>query len=104
MKKITRTIKKDVVEITMYAYDHETLEVIIDYAYEMTTKELTKYFEKKYAPVGKVVSVKVKEIENIKASLDVETFVSLATVIPAVNDSPEMPEPIVDSEPVVDSE
>lgn len=104
MKKITRTIKKDVVEVTMYAYDHEALETTIDCAYEMTFKELTKHFEKKYAPVGKVVSVKVKETENIKVSLDVETFVSLATVTPAVNDSPEMPEPIVDSEPVVESE
>lgn len=98
MKKITRTIKKDVVEVTMYAYDHEALENIIDYAYEMSDKELTKHFEKKYATVGKVVNVKVKEIENIKVSLDVETFVSLATVIPAVNELPEMPEPIVDSE------
>ena len=98
MKKITRTIKKDIVEITIYAYDHEALETTINYAYEMTPKELIKYFEKKYAPVGKVVSVKVKETENIKASLYVETFVSLATVTPAVNDSPEMPEPIVDGE------
>ena len=36
MKKITRTIKKDVVEVTMYAYDHEALETTIDYAYEMS--------------------------------------------------------------------
>lgn len=98
MKKITRTIKKDVVEITIFAYDHEALETTIGYAYEMTPKEMLKHFEKKYASVGKVVNVKVKETENIKASLDVETFVSLATVTPAVNESPEMPEPIVDSE------
>ena len=98
MKKITRTIKKDVVEITIYVYDHETLETTIGYAYEMNPKEILKYFEKKYAPVGKVVSVKVKETENIKVSLDVETFVSLATVIPAVNEFSEMPEPIVDDE------
>lgn len=39
-----------------------------------------------------------KITRTIKASLDVETFVSLATVIPAVNESPEMPEPIVDGE------
>ena len=64
----------------------------------MNPKEILKHFEKKYASVGKVVSVKVKEIENIKVSLDVETFVSLATVISAVNESPEMPEPIVDGE------
>lgn len=98
MKKITRTIKKNVVEITIYAYDHEALETTIGYVYEMNPKEILKHFEKKYASVGKVVSVKVKETENIKASLDVETFVSLATVIPAVNESPEMSEPIVDGE------
>lgn len=98
MKKITRTIKKDVVEVTMYAYDHEALETTTDYAYEMSAKELMKHFEKKYAPIGKVVDVKVKKTENIKVSLDVETFVSLATVTPAVNESPEMPEPIVDNE------
>lgn len=98
MKKITRTIKKYVVEITIYAYDHEALETTINYAYEMNPKEILKHFEKKYASVGKVVSVKVKEIENIKASLDVETFVSLATVIPAMNEPLEMPEPIVDDE------
>lgn len=98
MKKITRTIKKDVVEITIYVYDRETLETTIDYAFEIPSKELMKHFEKKYASVGKVVSVKVKETENIKVSLDIETFVTLATVIPAVNESPKMPEPIVDSE------
>lgn len=98
MKEITRTIKKYVVEITIYAYDHEALETTIGYVYEMSPKEILKHFEKKYAPVGKVVSVKVKETENIKASLDVETFVSLARIIPAVNESPEMPEPIVDGE------
>jgi hypothetical protein len=98
MKKITRTIKKYVVEIRIYVYDHEALETTIGYAYEINPKELLKHFEKKYAPVGKVVSVKVKETENIKASLDVETFASLATVIPAMNESPEMPKPIVDGE------
>lgn len=98
MKKITRTIKKYVVEVTIYAYDHEALETTIDYAYEINPKEILKHFEKKYASVGKVVSAKVKETENIKVSLDVETFVSLATVIPTVNESPELPEPIVDGE------
>lgn len=98
MKKITRTIKKDVVEITIYAYDSEALETTVGYAYEISSKELMRYFEKKYASVGKVVSVKVKETKYIKVSLDVETFVSFATVIPAVNESPEMPEPIVDGE------
>ena len=96
MKKITRTIKKDAVEIIIYVYDREALETTIDYAYEMSSKELMKHFEKKYASVGKVVSVKVKETENIKVSLDVETFVSLAIVTPAVNESPEMPEPFAD--------
>ena len=98
MKKITRTIKKYVVEITIYAYDREALETTVGYAYDMSSKELMKHFEKKYASVGKVVSVKVKETENIKVSLDLETFVSLATVIPAVNESPEMPEPFENCE------
>lgn len=98
MKKITRTIKKYVVEITIYSYEHEALETTINYAYEMNPKEMLKHFEKKYASVGKVVSVKVKETENIKATLDVETFASLATVVPAVNESPKMPKPTVDDE------
>lgn len=80
----------------MYAYDTESLETTTDFAYEMTDKELIKHFEKKYSSIGKVVSVKVKDIENIKVSMDVETFVSLATVTPAVSDFPEMPEPIED--------
>lgn len=98
MKKIRRTIKKDVVEVTMYSYETESLETTIDFAYEMKDKELIKHFEKKYSSIGKVVSAKVKETENIRMSLDVETFVSLATVTPAVNDLPEMPEPNKDCE------
>lgn len=105
MKKITRTIKKDVVEVTIYAYDTESLETTTAYAFEMTGKDLIKYFEKKYSSIGKVVSAKVKKTENIKVSMDVETFVSLATVTSAVNDSPEMPEPIYDPvEPTKDCE
>lgn len=98
MKRIIRTIKKDVVEVTMYAYDSESLETTTDFAYEMTDKELIKHFEKKYSPIGKVISAKVKETENIKVSMDIETFISLATVTPAVNDSPEMPDPFADNE------
>lgn len=98
MRKITRTIKKDIVEITVYLYDRMALEKLSDCVYEMSDKELFKYFEKKYSTVGKVVDVVIKDTENIKVSMDVETFVSLATVIPAVNEPPEMPEPIVDKE------
>lgn len=98
MKKITRTIKKDTVMVTMYSYDYKSLETTTDYAYEMTSKELTKYFEKKYSSAGKVVSVEVIESETLKVSMDIETFVSLATVMPAVSEPPEMPEPIVDNE------
>lgn len=98
MKKITRTIKRYVVEVTLYAYDTEAIERTIEYVYEIPEKELIKYFEKKYSSVCKVISVKVKDTENIKVSLDVETFVSLATVTPAVNDSLEMPEPTKDCE------
>ena len=98
MRKITRTIKKDTVMVTMYSYDYKSLETTTDYAYEMTSKELTKHFEKKYSSVGKVVSVEVIESETLKVSMDIETFVSLATVMPAVSEEPEMPEPIVDKE------
>ena len=98
MRKITRTIKKDTVTVTIYSYDYKLLETTTDYAYEMTYKELTKHFEKKYSSVGKVVSVEVIESEILKVSMDIETFVSLATVIPAVSEEPEMPEPIVDNE------
>lgn len=98
MRKITRTIKKDTVEITVYLYDRMALEKLTDCAYEMSDKELLKYFEKKYSTVGKVVDVIVKDTENIKVSMDVETFVSLATIMPAVSEEPEMPEPIVDKE------
>ena len=98
MKKITRTIKKDTVEITVYLYDRMALEKFSDCVYEMSDKELLKYFEKKYSTVGKVVDVIIKDTENIKVSMDVETFVSLATVTSAVSEPPEMPEPIVDNE------
>ena len=98
MRKITRTIKKDTVEITVYLYDRMSLEKLTDCTYEMSDKELLKYFEKKYSTVGKVVDVIIKDTENIKVSMDVETFVSLATVTSVVSESPEMPEPIVDNE------
>lgn len=97
MRKITRTIKKDTVEITVYLYDRMELEKLSDCTYEMSDKELLKYFEKKYSTVGKVVDVIIKDTENIKVSMDIETFVSLATVTPAVSEAPEMPEPIVDN-------
>lgn len=45
-----------------------------------------------------MVDVIIKDTENIKVSMDIETFVSLATVMPAVSEPPEMPEPIVDKE------
>ena len=98
MRKITRTIKKDTVEITVYLYDSMALEKLSDCAYEMSDKELLKYFEKKYSTVGKVVDVIIKDTENIKVSMDIETFVSLATIMPVVSEPPEMPEPIVDKE------
>ena len=62
----------------------------------MSDKELLKYFEKKYSTIGKVVDVIIKDTENIKVSMDVETFVSLATVTSSVSELPEMPEPIVE--------
>ena len=96
MRKITRTIERKFTEITIYDESTESLVTTMDYCYEMSDKEALKYFEKKYSSTGKVVKVVFKEVDNLKVSMDVETFVSLATVIPAVNEEPEMPEPIVD--------
>lgn len=93
MKKITRTIKKSIAEVTIYAYDKKGLEIVHDNVYEMTEKEATKHFENKYKDIGKVVNVVYKDTELIKVSMDVETFVSLATVTPQVSNLPEMPEP-----------
>lgn len=104
MKKITRTIKTYYCNVIIYAYDSQKIETVNDTVYEMSKKEAVKHFEKKYNSIGKVVDVLLVKSEDIKVSLDIETFVSMATVTPAVNDSPEMPEPIVDSEPVVESE
>lgn len=100
MKKITRTIKKCIAEIIIYAYDKNDLETVTDNVYEMSEKEATKHFEKKYKNIGKVVNVIYKDNELIKVSMDIETFVSLATVTPQINELPEMPEPeeITDSE------
>ena len=98
MRKITRTIKKDTVEIIVYLYDSNKLETVYECVYEMSDKELLKYFEKKYSTVGKVVDIIINDTENIKASMDIDTFVSLATVTSAVSEQPEMPEPIVDKE------
>ena len=98
MKKITRTIKVYYCTVIIYAYDSQKIETTNDIVYEMSKKEALKHFEKKYNSIVKVVDVLLVKSEDIKVSLDIETFVSLATVTPAVNDSPEMPEPVVDSE------
>ena len=93
MKKITRTIKRKFMEVKIYDEARESLVTNIDSCYEMNEKEAFRYFSKKYSSIGKVVSVRFKEAEILKVSLDVETFVSLATVTPTISDSPEMPEP-----------
>lgn len=98
MKKITRTIERKFTEITIYDENTESLVTTTDCCYEMSDKEAFKYFEKKYSSTGKVVKVVFKEVDNLKVSMDVETFVSLATVTPAVSETPEMPEPIVNKE------
>lgn len=93
MKKITRTIEREFMEIKLYDEAKESLVTNTDCCYEMNEKEAFKYFSKKYSSIGKVVSVRFKEAETLKVSMDVETFVSHAKVTPAVNDSPEMPKP-----------
>ena len=98
MKKITRTIKRKFTEITIYDDARESLVNTTDCCYEMSEKEAFKHFEKKYSSIGKVVKVTFKGAEELKVSMDIETFVSLATVTPAVNDSPEMPHPFAENE------
>lgn len=95
MRKITRIIERKFTEITIYDESTESLVTTMDCCYEMSDKEALKYFEKKYSSTGKVVKVVFKEVDNLKASMDVETFVSLATITPVVSEPPEMPEPIV---------
>lgn len=105
MKKITRTIERKFMEVVIYDDARESLVTNIDSCYDMNEKEAFRYFSKKYASIGKVVNVRFKESETLKVFMDIETFVSLATVTPAVNDSPEMPEPIYDPvEPTKDCE
>lgn len=98
MKKITRTIERKFMEVVIYDDARESLVTNIDSCYDMNEKEAFIYFSKKYSSIGKVVNVRFKESETLKVSMDIETFVSLATVTPAVNDSPEMPEPFEDCE------
>ena len=98
MKKITRTIERKITEIIIYDDARESLVNTTDCCYEMSEKEAFNHFKKKYSSIGKVVKVTFKGTDTLKVSMDVETFVSLATVTPAVNDSPEMPEPFVDNE------
>lgn len=105
MKKITRTIERNFMEVVIYDDARESLVTNIDSCYDMNEKEAFRYFSKKYASIGKVVNVRFKESETLKVSMDIETFVSLATVTPAVDDSPKMPAPIYDPvEPTKDCE
>lgn len=98
MKKITRTIERKFMEVVIYDYAKESLVTNIDSCYDMNEKQAFRYFSKKYASIGKVVNVRFKEAKSLKVSMDIETFVSLATDTPAVNDSPEMQEPSKDCE------
>lgn len=82
MNKITRTFKKYNVNVSVYMYDKETVDIINDNIYDInSTKEVMRYFEKKYEAIGKVVNIKfTNEDTTIKATMDVETFLSLATI------------------------
>lgn len=82
MNKITRTFKKYNVNVSVYMYDKETVDIINDNIYDInSTKEVMRYFEKKYEAIGKVVNIKfTNEDTTIKATMDVETFLSLARI------------------------
>ncbi len=81
MNKITRTFKKYNVNLSVYMYDKKTIDVINDNIYDINSvKEAMRYFEKKYEAVGKVVDIEFTNDETIKAKMDVNTFLSLATI------------------------
>ncbi len=82
MNKITRTFKKCGVSVSIYMFDSKTLEVINDYVFEtINTKKAKYYFDKKYEKIGKVVDIDFTgNNEMIKAEMDVNTFLSLATI------------------------
>lgn len=82
MNKITRTFKKYNVNVSVYMNDKKTVDVINENIYDInSTKEVMRYFEKKYDAIGKVVDIEfTNEDETIKAEMDVNTFLSLATI------------------------
>lgn len=82
MNKITRTFKKYNVNVSVYMNDKKTVDVINENIYDInSTKEVMRYFEKKYENIGKVVDIEfTNEDETIKAEMDVSTFLSLATI------------------------
>lgn len=82
MNKITRTFKKYNVNVSVYMNDRKTVDVINESIYDTNSpKEAMRYFAKKYESIGKVIDIEfTNEDETIKAVMDVNTFLSLATI------------------------
>ena len=82
MNKITRTFKKYNVNVSVYMYDKKTVDIINENIYDTnSTEKAMRYFEEKYEPIGKVVDVEfTNEDTTIKATMDIEIFLSLASI------------------------
>lgn len=81
MNKITRTFKKYNVNVSVYMKDKKTVEVINENIYDNNAREAMRYLRKKYEPIGTILEIEfTKNDETIKAEMDVDTFLSLATI------------------------
>lgn len=81
MNKITRTFKKYNVNVTVYMTDKKTVDVINDDICGNSAQEVMKYITKRYEKIGKVVEIEFTgNDETIKAEMDVNTFLNLATI------------------------
>lgn len=82
MDKISRTFKEYNVDVTVYNKNSKCLDIINENIYDINSTEKTmKYFSKKFSDIGEVVDVKFTGNDrNIKAVMDLNTFLSLATL------------------------
>ncbi len=81
MNKITRTFKMYNVNVSVYMKDKKTVDVINENIYDNNVREAMRYLRKKYEPIGTILEIEfTNRDETIKAEMDVETFLSLATI------------------------
>ena len=82
MNKISRTFKEYNVDVTVYNQNSNCLDAINENIYDINNSAKTmKYFSKKFADMGEVVNIKFTGNDRkIKAVMDLNTFLSLATI------------------------